>query len=178
MEQTIKTELKNEFVKLSDLTKQDVDKGIKKGEFIKIPIVLKRSYNKKGIEQVSITATLVKPQFEQLRLTNGGSYISSAFFHNVLTMTKQSYKDAKGYDINEWKFNVLARFVKGQYINRDGEYYSLEVIFKQGEYITHFFDYDQVKLLDSLKEQKILMPKWVDRPDMIQAIEITNDLEF
>lgn len=178
MEQTIKTELKNEFVKLSDLTKQDVDKGLKNGDFIKIPLVFKRNFNKRGKENVSITATIVKPQIEQLILTNGSSYISSAFFHNILTLAKASYKDAKGYDINEWKLNALARFVKGEYSNRDGEYHSLEVVFKQGKYIIHFFDYDQYDLIKSLEDQKIFNPKWLTRPDKIEAIEFTSEIDF
>ena len=144
-----KTEVKdvvqttNDFVKLVDLTKEQVKKFQKDDSFVVLPVTFKRGFSKSGTETVSITVEIQKPYMQQLRLKNGNDYIRSSKFHSLLIATSSDYKDATGRDINIWKKSALCRFVKGSYANREGEYYSLEVLFKQGHYLVHFFDYDE-----------------------------------
>ena len=162
-QQSTKKAVTPEFVKLSDLQVADV-KNLKK-----FPITFVRSFSKNGREQVSMVLKLHDPQFNQLTLRKGGpkNYVTPSFFHLVLTKLEALYKDKLGKDINEWKYNVLCRFVEGNYKDSDDTYKSVEVIFRQGLYMTHFFDYDDTALLKLLEEKKILKLDWVQRPDAI-----------
>jgi hypothetical protein len=167
------------FVKLSDLTKDEVIAQEEKGLIVAVPCRFLRSFSKKSkTEQVSITVKLHDPQLSQVRLTNGGKFITSAFFHKILTSYNANYKDEKGYDVNEWNRKVRVRFVKGNFKNMDGEYRSLEVIFSKGNHLVHFFDYDQIQLLDTLALQKKYSPIWIDRPDAIDAVEFDGVTDF
>jgi hypothetical protein len=166
------------FVKLDDLQMEDVTKGLKDGSFVKLPVVFKQTFGKKGSELVSINIELHKQQLQQLRLNNGGTYIPSAKFHGILIATDSKYEDEKGNSINTWHKQALCRFVKGSYTNREGEYYSLEVIFKQGQYIIHFFSYDEIQTILLLESKKIKSFNWITRPDKIDFVEPTEQFSF
>ena len=172
-------ELKKEtFVKLSELQKDDIVSGLKKKEFVKVPATLVRSFAKRtGREIATITLKLHDPQFTQLSLQPGNQYLSTSLFHKILVATDSVYNDPKGQPIVKWNKETLVRFVKGTYTNRDDEYYSLEVIFKQGIYITHFFSYDDVQTLNLLEEKGLYKPNWITRPDKIEFVE-TEKFEF
>jgi hypothetical protein len=166
---TIKEQQARQFVKLSDLTKDYVSEGLVLNEFQMLPIKFVRSFAKNsGREQVSLVLKIHEPQLQQVTLKNGVNYITPSFFHKALMQLNAKYKDAKGQDIKEWNFKLLCRFVKGAYSNREGEYYSIEVIIKQGSYLTHFFNNDEVELFNILAEKKEYTPLWLERPDKIE----------
>jgi len=166
------------FVKLSDLQMEDVKKGQKDGSFNVLSVRFKQTFNKKGTELVSINIELHKPQLQQVRLNNGGTYISSPKFHSILIATDTKYVDDKGNAINTWHRQALCRFVKGSYTNREGEYYSLEVVFKQGHYIVHFFSYEEIQTIKLLEEKALKKFNWVERPDKIDFVEPSEQFSF
>ena len=166
------------FVKLVDLTMDDVKKGQKDGSFILLPVTFKRSFSKKGSEQVSINVEIHKPQLSQLRLQDGNDYLKSEVFHSILLATETKMMDEHGRELSVWKKQALCRFVKGSYTNREGEYYSLEVVFKQGHYVVHFFTYDQVQLIKLLEEKGIKKFNWNERPDKIDFVEQSEAFAF
>ena len=166
------------FIKLSDLTKDDVVRGRKEGTFVVLPTLFKRGYSKNGTETVSITVKVFDPYLSQVRLKNGNDFLSASTFHRFLLATDTNYKDKRGYDKNLFNKDALCRFVKGTYSNRDEEYYSLEVIFTQGEYIVHFFSYDDVQIIKNLEEKGIHKFNWQVRPDKIDFTEPSEAFNF
>jgi hypothetical protein len=176
-EQKVTPEVKP-FVKLVDLQEKDVKDGRKDGSFVVLPVTFKQTFNKKGTELVSINIELHKPQLQQMRLNNGGNYISSAKFHSILIATDSKYVDEKGNAINTWHRQALCRFVKGSYTNREGEYFSLEVIYKQGHYTTHFFTYEEMQTINLLQEKGIKSFNWITRPDKIDFVEPSEQFSF
>lgn len=160
-EQTAKKEV--QFVKLSDLTSKDV-KGLQR-----FPVKMTRNL-KFGRQQVSILLCIDKDYFPSLTLRAGGpkNFITPEKFNLILLEANFDMRDPKGKEITEWNKQVICRFVKGRYSNRDAEYKSLEVIFKQGLYITHFFDFEQERLLSKLEETGKLKITWFERPDAIE----------
>jgi hypothetical protein len=114
---------------------------------------------------------------KQLSLRDGSSFLSIDKFNRILLHTNVPLVDKDNRPITEWNIKVPVRFVKGNYKNRDEQYYALEVIFGKGLYVTHFFDYDQSGLLDSLQEKGLLKIKWIDRPDAIEFEEFQK-LDF
>ncbi len=160
------------FNKLSELNKDLLVKGIKTREFVKIPAIMTLTKSKKTDRiQTAITLKLYDPQFSRLNLMPGNKYLEPTLFHKILTATKAEYNDPKGQPLTKWNKECIVRFVKGSYSNRDDEYYSLEVMFKLGIYLTHFFNYDEVEILKLLAEQKKFTPNWITRPDKIDFIE-------
>jgi len=166
------------FVKLVDLQMEDVKQGEKDGSFVRINTIFRKTLSKSGTELVSINAKLHEPQLSQLRLNSGGEYLSSGKFHTLLTVTKSKYEDEKGKPITEWHKTALCRFVKGSYTNRDGEYYSLEVIYKQGYYFVHFFSYDDTELIKVLEKTGQKKFNWIQAPEKIDFKEPTEQFSF
>lgn len=162
------------FVKLMDLT-PDVVLKLKK-----YPVKFVKTYAKSGREQVSILVNLHEKYLKQLNLRAGGpkDFISAELFNLIALEVNLELTDKKGRDVSEWNRNVPVRFVKGQYSNYEGEYKSIEVIFKKGLYITHFFTYDQTRLLDNLEEKGLLSIKWENRPDAIIKNDEAVDIDF
>ncbi len=176
MEQTVQ---KPVFTKMADLTKDQVKAGQKNGEFYLIPATFRRSFAKKtSQEQTSIRLNVINPQMTQLVLKDGNDYLTPAVFHRILTEVGLPYKDEKGNDKNEWKRDVLCRFVKGSYTNRDDEYLSVEVIFKQGLYLVHFFTYDETQLINTLSAKGLFKFNFIDRPDKIEHKESSERFDF
>ena len=163
---------KEEFVKLSDLTPEIVAK------LKKYPVKFTKSY-RNGSERVAIYLNLHDKLLRQLNLRAGGprDFISNELFNLIVLEVNLELTDKQGRDVVEWNRNVPVRFVKGSYTNSDGEYKSLEVIFKKGLYITHFLSYDQQRLIENLEAKKLLKIKWEVRPDAISK-ETSDDIEF
>jgi hypothetical protein len=171
-QQTTTKELKAlPFLKLSDLTADYVNKTNKK-EFEQLPVIFKSTIDKKGRNLISINVDVVPLFMTQIALRPGGKYLTAPKFNNILLNIGAKFIDDKGKQQTEWKYKgVTCRFVKGQYSNRDGEYHSLEVIFKQGLYLMHFFDYDQMELLNTIEQKGLKKINWIERPDKIEFIE-------
>lgn len=171
--ETKKENTEQEFVKLSDLTLDIVSK------LKKYPVKFSKNY-RNGKEQIGIYLNLHNKLLRQLNLRAGGprDFISNELFNLILLEVNLELTDKKGRDVTEWNRNVPVRFVKGSYTNSDGEYKSIEVIFKKGLYITHFLTYDQIRLLDNLEEKKLISILWEDRPDAISKDSETEDIDF
>jgi len=161
----------HQFVKLADLTAKEVKK------FQRLPMKFVKTLARSGREQVSIMLTINDPYFKALNLRAGGpkNYITAEFFNRLMLEIPLDPLDEKGRTVTEWRKLGPVRFVKGHYKESEGEYHSVECIFKQGLYLTHFFDYEQLNLIKTLEQKKLISIDWVERPD---AIEQTEDLLF
>ncbi len=171
--ETKETKKVPEFVKLSDLTAPIVSK------LEKYPVKFTKVY-RNGREMASIYLNLHNKFLRQLNLRAGGpkDFISNELFNLIILEVGLELEDKKGRDLTEWNRNVPVRFVTGSYSNMEGEYKSIEIIFKKGLYITHFLSYDQQRLLENLEEKKLLKIKWEHRPDTISKEVDSEDIEF
>jgi hypothetical protein len=162
------------FVKLGELNPDIVSK-IKK-----YPVKFVKTFAKSGREQVSILVNIHDKYLKQLNLRDGGpkNFLTAEFFNLISLEVNLELTDKKGRDLTEWNRNVPVRFVKGSYTNLEGEYRSVEVIFKKGLYITHFLNYDQTRLLENLEAKGLVSIEWETRPDAITKESESEDIQF
>jgi len=176
------------FIKLQDLTKDDVKK---------LPLLnvrLKRQLNKSGL---ATNATLmVNPLNLQISmvssemLPNGKSrqlryFLPDVFIALIMELNLPQI-DENNKDKNDWVVPAAIRFVKGKYRNSESEFHSIEVVFKQFKYHTHFLTPHQLKILETLASQKKLVDRsgkvikleWLERPDAIEEAESQEDFMF
>lgn len=164
-EQITKKEVKKEapkFIKLSDLTDTK--------QFVKRPLTLTRNF-KYNRQQVSILLNIEDKYFPSMQVRPNGKFLTSEKFNLILLQTERPLKDSKGRDLTEWKVNAPVRFITGSYKNRDDKYKAVEILFQKGLYVTHFFDFDQVQLLDNLEEKHGLKIEWHEFPEAIDYQE-------
>jgi len=188
---TEKQIVKNEeikFVELKDLTPEDVKK------LPRFATKLKRTSNRSGLSTsinvvlnpLNLIISLVSSE-----IRNGKSYALRYFkpdrFVALIRALELRQKDEKDMDVNEWVVNPFVRFVKGSYKDTEGEYHSIEIIFKQYKYHVHFLTSDQLFILEDMaskgelidaKGKKIKL-NWEVRPEAIDKEEdAPADLTF
>lgn len=169
------TTKKNEsFVALKDLTPEMVS------TFQKVPVRFSRTERKNGAGFLtSINIKLFDDFLTDLRIAPGGNYLTVDRFDLITSVIKLPKTDERGRLLSEWVRNVPVRFVKGKY--EDGtDYLSLEIIYKQYYYDTHFFSSDQRRLIE-FKESDGLKINWYERTESIIKnvnSDLILDLEF
>lgn len=159
------------FVKLSDLSKENITQP----EFMVIDAKMIKQITKTGFRTRIQLA--VDPQFLTFDLQPGGTFVTLDRFNLILLKLSLSTVDKKNRPVTAWNLRVPVRFVKGKYSDGN-EYYSLEVVFKQYLYDTHFFSSDQVRILQELEAHGIFKPYWVERPDAIEKITDFTEAQF
>lgn len=175
-EKTINKQEQPKFVELKDLTLEDVKK------LPRFATKLKRSVNRSGLS-TSITVVLnplnLNIGLVSSELRNGVTYTLRYFkpdrFIALVRALDLKQKDEKELDVNEWVINPVVRFVKGTYKNTEGEYHSIEIVFKQYKYHVHFLTNDQLYILEDMaskgelidaKGKKVKLT-WEVRPEAI-----------
>ena len=155
------------FIHLKDLKETDA-----KEHFIVKPATLSRTTTKTGRLMTSIRIKLFNDILTALTIMPSGKFLSPDKFELILMARQLELKDHDGRIKSEWNIPVYVRFVKGQY--EDGnEFKALEILYKQKVYDTHFFSYDQSRLLD-LVDSSI---KWSKYPKKIATLE-SSDIEL
>ena len=168
----IQAELKP-FVALKDLTAEDVK------NFKKLPFTFKVDTTKRGMVIKTISFELTKTYLKSVNVIPGREKrLSPDRFDLIVFSIDLPLNDPYGRPMTEWHRNVPVRFVKGKFKN-GGEYYSLEIIYKQYMYDTHFFNSssDQLRLLQMLEEKGLLKIDWIERPDAIDDLSF-EDVSF
>lgn len=158
------------YVQLSDLTEKD----LKSDEFDYVPVRMSIKQTKNG-ERYTILIILHDP-FLKLTLQPGGNFIQADRFNLILLKLGVDLKDKMGREKTEWNLKLPVRFVKGKYKD-DSEYLSLQIVFKQYLYDTHFFTSNQTRLLQELESRGHLKPKWVESPIKIDKVDFEG-VEF
>lgn len=176
------------FIKLQDLTKEDVKK---------LPLMnvrLKRSLNKSGLStnvtlvvnplnlQISLVSSEMLPNGKSRQLR----YFLPDVFIALIMELKLPQLDENGKDKNDWIVPAALRFIKGKYKNSEAVYHSIEVVFKQFKYHTHFLTPHQFTILETLASQKKLIDRngkvikldWIERPDAIDEAEVLEEFTF
>ncbi len=160
------------FISLKDIKKEHLS------SFIELPVILEKGKTNKGRLTYSIKAVINSNYMPELVIKPNGSYLTADIFNELLLNIKAPIEDERGYTNRLWRYNIKARFVKGLYTNQNGEYYSLELLFKEGVYFTHFFDTHQTNILKSLIKNNELKAVIFERPEKIDKIEAVETLEF
>ena len=162
----------NQFISLKDLKKEDLK------DFIQLPVILEKGRTNKGKTTYSIKVNIDSTFMPELNIRPNGDYLTADIFNELLLNIDAPTKDARGYDQRIWRYNTYARFVKGQYTLQNGEYYSLELLFKNGVYFTHFFDLHQTNILNGLIKKGIFKYKFFERPEKINKIDQGDEIDF
>lgn len=159
------------FIKLSDLTREE----IRTSDFMVVDAKMIKQQTKTGFRcRIQLA---VEPQFLTFDLLPGGNFVTVDRFNLIMLKLGVSLNDKKNRPQTSWNLRVPVRFVKGKYSDGN-DYFSLEVVFKQYLYDTHFFSSDQVRILQELESQDIFKPNWIERPDAIEKIVDFTEAEF
>ncbi|MCK9224846.1 MAG: hypothetical protein M0R46_16245 [Candidatus Muirbacterium halophilum] len=160
---------KETFVKLSDLTDQDVDK---------LPLAMvhfKKNTFKNGNSSVSMKFVLNDLFDLELNSMQKNSRFNETRFKNIiLKVDPKLLLDNRGKVVSEFNLPCKYRFVKGK--NTTGQtYYSLELIFKRYVYETIFISRGhEMENVDMLEKAGYIKPNWFERPDVLDVAETSN----
>ncbi len=157
------------FTKLSDL--ESLDSG-----FSKYSVTFLRGLSKQKRQTVSLSVKIHESFMPSLVIRPNNEYLSPDKFNAIILELDLPLKDKLDREQNEWKRLVPVRFVTGTYSNREGNWKALELVFKKGLYMKHFFDYDQVAVLTKLEQKGLMKINWLDFPEAIEYQE--QQLEF
>lgn len=153
------------FIKLRDLTNEDVK------NFKRALVTFYKTERKKGPGyNVSINIDLqFETHFKNIKLAPGGKYLTEDRFDLIAAAIELDPFDENGRVKTEWIRKVPVRFVKGEF-NDGGDYYALEIIFKQYFYDTHFFDSDQRRLIEIIDGSSVNI-EWANNDSKINKIK-------
>lgn len=160
-----------EFIKLSELTGKELkDQGF---EMVKVIFNKKPTKNdyRYSIEIV------INDDFLKVQLRPGGEYLTPDRFNLIALQLDLPIKDRMNRLNEKWVMTLPVRFIKGKFKN-DTEYKSLEILFKQYLYDTHFFTSDQNRIIDTLEDKKNVKINWIERPEKIDTIEFDSTFSF
>lgn len=167
---------KQVFKQLRDLTIEDVK------ELTKLQVIFVRNPRnvRPGMvalnDSVSINVKIHDDFLKAVAIRPGGEFLTIDRFELIQTAVNLPSVDDNGRPIRTWVRNVPVRFVRGRYED-DTEYLSLELIFKQFVYDTHFFTSDQRRIIEMKEAQGIKLP-WIERPDKIVKASAIEDVDF
>lgn len=166
--QTTKKDLLTEqkpFIDLRDLKAEDVKK------FPKVPVTFKIAISKKGEERVSIQVKLHDEYLKQINLAPGNEYLSRERFDFIRLAIALPEMDPYGKPLKEWHRMVPVRFIKGK--SKEGnEYKFMQLVFKQYVYDTHFFNSNQIRIMELLESQGKLKIDWEETPEVIEEVNV------
>lgn len=153
------------FIDLRDLKAEDVKK------FPKVPVTFKIAISKKGEERVSIQVKLHDEYLKQINLAPGNEYLSRERFDFIRLAISLPEMDPYGKPLKEWHRMVPVRFIKGK--SKEGnEYKFMQLVFKQYVYDTHFFNSNQIRIMDLLESQGKLKIDWEETPEVIEEVNV------
>ena len=153
------------FIDLRDLKAEDVKK------FPKVPVTFKIAISKKGEERVSIQVKLHDEYLKQINLAPGNEYLSRERFDFIRLAIALPEMDPYGKPLKEWHRLVPVRFVKGK--SKEGnEYKFMQLVFKQYVYDTHFFNSNQIRIMELLESQGKLKIDWEETPEVIEEVNV------
>lgn len=154
-----------EFTDLKDLTADDVK------NFQKIQATFKIALSKKGEERVSIQVKLHDEYLKQINIAPGNDYLSRDRFDFIRLSINLPQIDPYGKPLKEWHRMVPVRFVKGK--SKEGnEYKFMQLVFKQYVYDTHFFNSNQIRIMEMLESQGKLKIEWEESPELIEDYNV------
>lgn len=166
--QTTKKDLLTEqkpFIDLRDLKAEDVKK------FPKVPVTFKIAISKKGEERVSIQVKLHDEYLKQINLAPGNEYLSRERFDFIRLAIALPEMDPYGKPLKEWHRMVPVRFIKGK-SEEGNEYKFMQLVFKQYVYDTHFFNSNQIRIMELLESQGKLKIDWEETPEVIEEVNV------
>lgn len=153
------------FIDLRDLKAEDVQK------FVRIPVSFKIAVTKKGEERVSIQVKLHDEYLKQINVAPGNEYLSRERFDFIRLAINLPEQDPYKKPLKEWHRMVPVRFVKGK--SKEGnEYKFMQLVFKQYVYDTHFFNSNQIRIMEMLEAQGKLKIDWEETPEEIEEVNI------
>lgn len=153
------------FIDLRDLTAEDVNK------FPRVAVTFKIALSKKGEERVSIQVKLHDEYLKQINLAPGNEYLSRERFDFIRLATALPEIDPYGKPNKEWHRMVPVRFIKGK--SKEGnEYKFMQLVFKQYVYDTHFFNSNQIRIMELLESKGKLKINWEETPEVIEEVNV------
>jgi hypothetical protein len=152
-----------EFVKLSDLTKEMFE------SLPKMMVRLEcRVAKKSGYRTYQLTFSLHDQLLNNVRIVLKEDDYNLMRMRLGLPLVDERNKERMSYNLK-----ARYRFVKG--MNEIKEYYSIEIILAKGVYKLYYFnDYYQLEILKGLEESKEITINWYDRPDKVSSAETVN----
>ena len=151
------TDLNKGIKPLRELTKDDVLK------LNKAKITFRKTKTKSGLTMNRIYIDLGHDMLKDIELTYNNRSISTDRFNAILLETNTNIYDAMGKPIDSITRSVPIRFIKGiNEENKELNYHSVEIIFKQYLYNVHFFSSDQMRIINKLLENNQIDIKFLD----------------
>jgi hypothetical protein len=158
------------FIKLSDLTAQDVQ------ELPVVDVRFEKKVFNSGSTNVSMKAVFNDLFDLELSSMDSRHKIDEDTWKNIILKTDpKAFMDSRGRIVNQVNLPAYYRFVKGKNAN-DQEYYSVELIFKQYVYKTIFIDRGHaMENVDILEKEGLLKPNWHFNPG---RIAVDHNIDF